>query len=76
MLEVNPAHALIRDMGNLRAEDPLHPALKELAEQLFDNCLLVEGLIEHPERMVARIQSLMGRAASLQAAQPASGKKR
>ena len=76
VLEVNPAHALIRDMANLRAEDPLHPALKELAEQLFDNCLLVEGLIEHPERMVARIQSLMGRAASLQAAQPASGNKR
>ena len=40
--------------------------LGEITEQLFENCLLVEGMLEKPEKMVARIQTLMERAAALQ----------
>jgi molecular chaperone HtpG len=68
VLELNPAHPLLRDMAALRAADPAHPALKELVEQVFDNCLLMEGIVEHPGRMAARIQSLMTRAAAAEAA--------
>jgi molecular chaperone HtpG len=63
ILEINAAHPLIRAMGRMAAEEPKPPVLKDLAEQLYDNCLLVEGLLEHPERMVSRIQSLMTQAA-------------
>jgi molecular chaperone HtpG len=76
VLEINPAHPLIRDMATLRGRDPAHPALPELAEQLYANCLLVEGLIDRPEKMVTRIQSLMARAAALEAAQGGEGAER
>jgi len=69
VLEINPAHPLIRDMATLRASNAQHPALAELVEQIYDTCLLVEGIVERPGRMAARIQSLMARAASLEAAQ-------
>jgi molecular chaperone HtpG len=63
ILEINPAHPLIAGMARLAKLTPPPPLLQELAEQLFDNCLLVEGLLEQPERMVGRILSLMERAA-------------
>ena len=66
ILEINPAHPLIRDMAAMREAGSAQEMLGELADQIFDNCLLVEGLIEHPERMVSRIQSLMTAAAALQ----------
>ena len=67
VLEINPGHPLVRNMASLLKAGGDNPLLKELAEQVFDNCLLVEGLIEHPEQMVERIQSLMTRTAELQA---------
>ena len=69
VLEINPAHGLIRDMARLRAANPQHPALTELAEQVFDSCLLMEGIVEQPGRVATRIQALMARAAALEAAQ-------
>ena len=65
ILEINPAHAMIRGMAAMREAHPKDTALTELVEQIYDNCLLLEGLIEHPERMVLRIQSLMTRAATV-----------
>ena len=67
ILELNPAHSLVRHMAAMLKENTHPDLLKDLAEQIFDNCLLVEGLIEHPEQMVERIQSLMTRTAELQA---------
>ena len=62
VLEINPGHALMRGISERLTTDSSDPLLKELAEQVLDNCLLVEGVLEHPERMVGRIQSLMTRA--------------
>ena len=74
ILEINPAHALIRHMAALLQGAGAGPLLQELAEQILDNCLLVEGLIEHPEQMVERIQSLMTRAAASGAAESGPAK--
>jgi molecular chaperone HtpG len=63
LLEINPGHPLIQRMGVLAKQAPQPALLQELAEQMLDNCLLMEGLLEHPERMVGRIQSLMAHAA-------------
>jgi HSP90 family molecular chaperone len=71
VLEINPAHPLVRDMATLRAHDAKHPALAGLVEQIYDTCLLVEGIVEQPGRMATRIQALMARAAALEAAQAA-----
>ena len=67
ILEINPSHSLIHNMARMLAADRDTPMLADLVEQVFANCLLVEGMIEHPEQMVDRIQSLMIRAAELQA---------
>ena len=66
ILEINPAAPLIRDMATLHGADAADATLKELTEQLFENCMLMEGLLEKPERMVGRLQSLMARTAALQ----------
>jgi molecular chaperone HtpG len=62
-LEINPAHPLIRDLARLAKLASPPPLLKDLAEQLLDNCLLMEGLLDHPEHMVGRIQTFMAHAA-------------
>jgi len=64
VLEINPAHELIRGMAAIGEADPQDPLLRDLAGQLLDNCLLMEGLLEQPETMVGRIQALMTRAAA------------
>lgn len=65
ILEFNPAHPLVHAMSTLREGNPEAPLLQELAEQLYDNCMLTEGLHQSPEQMVGRIQSLMTQAATL-----------
>jgi molecular chaperone HtpG len=72
VLEINPGHALIKDLATLRAGNAQLPMLGEMVEQIYDTCLLVEGIVERPGRMAARIQSLMTRAAALEAAQAAA----
>jgi molecular chaperone HtpG len=74
ILEVNAAHPLIGHMSAMLKDKSQQALLKELAEQILDNCLLVEGLIEHPEQMVERIHSLMTRAAASQAESGGAGK--
>ncbi len=63
-LEVNPGHPLIRNMARLAASKVAaeESLLKDLTEQLLDNCLLVEGQVEHPERMIGRIHAFMTQA--------------
>jgi HSP90 family molecular chaperone len=66
-LEINTRHPLIRNMAALLhgAEgSPERTLLADLSEQLLDNCLLVDGQIEHPERMITRIHDFMTRASS------------
>lgn len=63
IFEINPAHELIQRLSRIRGISEQEPVLRDLVEQLYFNCLLVEGLVEHPEEMVDRIQSIMARAA-------------
>src|SRR5450432_759310 len=55
ILELNPRHPLIRNLAEL-GESPL---VEEVAEQLFDSALLLEGIHPNPADMVPRIQALM-----------------
>jgi len=56
VLELNPKHPL---MTRLAALHPADPRFDLVAEQVFENTLLVEGLHPDPVSMVARIQDLM-----------------
>ncbi len=59
ILEVNPTHALVRNIGALAKKDPESPKLAFYAEMLFEQALLGEGVVEDPARLARRIQELM-----------------
>jgi molecular chaperone HtpG len=65
ILEINPAHPLLRNLSRLLGHDRQDVLLREITEQVFENCLLVEGLVPKPDALVTRIQGLMERAAEL-----------
>ncbi len=55
ILELNPRHSLIRNLSSL-GDDPL---VDQVAEQLFESAMLLEGIHPNPADMVPRIQALM-----------------
>ncbi len=55
ILELNPRHPLIRNLAAL-GDSPL---VDQVAEQLFESALLLEGIHPNPADMVPRIQALM-----------------
>ncbi len=59
VLELNPRHPIISRLANLTQEDTRFDLV---AEQVYENTLLVEGLHPDPVGMVGRIQELMDRA--------------
>jgi molecular chaperone HtpG len=56
ILELNPSHAILKDLLQLGPESDLQ---KTIIEQIYDSALLVEGLHPDPSSMAARIQELM-----------------
>jgi HSP90 family molecular chaperone len=59
VLEINPAHPLIRKMAALQKKDPALPLLKNLALQLLDNMKLREGILGDTEAAIDRMQQIM-----------------
>ena len=60
-LEINPGHALIRQIHGLRSANEAFA--KEIADQLLDNAMLAAGLLADPRAMVARLNKLLAKAA-------------
>lgn len=56
VLELNPKHPIITGVAGLGQDDPI---TRLIAEQIYENALLVEGLHPDPVSMVGRIQELM-----------------
>jgi len=56
ILELNPRHRIIKGLADLAQEDPRFTII---AEQIYEDALLVEGLHPDPVSMVGRIQDLM-----------------
>jgi molecular chaperone HtpG len=63
ILEVNPDAALIQRLVTLSANPANEPFIKQCAQQLWANTMILEGETAEPEEMVARVQSLMEQAA-------------
>jgi molecular chaperone HtpG len=56
-LQINPRHPLIK---HLAAEREIKPEVaKMVAEQVLDNALIAAGLLDDPQKMVARIYKLL-----------------
>jgi len=57
VLELNPNHKIIQGLSDLPEDDARFDLV---AEQVYENALLVEGIHPDPVSMVGRIQKLMG----------------
>jgi molecular chaperone HtpG len=58
VLELNPAHPIIKNLGALGTSDPQSARIKQWSQLLFDQALLAEGIVKDPTDLVKRIQSL------------------
>jgi molecular chaperone HtpG len=56
-LEINPAHPMMAGLETTRATNP--DLAKQVAEQIYDNALISAGLLEDPNAMLKRINSLL-----------------
>ncbi len=56
-LEINPAHPMIAGLGGTRETNV--DLAKQVTEQIFDNALISAGLMEDPNAMLRRINSLL-----------------
>lgn len=63
ILELNRAHPVIVNLAQRIAANPDDELTGAIAEQLYDNALLLEGLHTNPASMVSRIQTLIEAAA-------------
>jgi molecular chaperone HtpG len=59
ILEINRRHPIIANLARLVTDTPDAPIINTAVEQLFENQLLIEGLLENPADMIPRIQRLM-----------------
>ena len=65
ILEVNPAHPLIRNLGAALARDGEAPSIDQWIEVLYGQALLTEGSpIENPNRLAKHIAALLTTATS------------
>lgn len=56
-LEINPNHPMLVGLENARKSQP--ELSKQIAEQIYDNALISAGLLEDPQAMLKRINSLL-----------------
>ncbi len=59
ILELNPSHAILKNLLKLEASSELQNLV---IEQIYDSALLVEGLHPDPSSMVPRLQQIMAAA--------------
>ncbi len=59
IFEFNPEHPTIKALIQLYAQDPLNGKIKPVVQQLFENCLLAEGDLPEPAKMVPRLNQIM-----------------
>jgi molecular chaperone HtpG len=63
IMELNRAHPLVANLAQRASANADDPIVAAVAEQLYDNALLLEGLPINPTALVSRIQTLLEAAA-------------
>ena len=59
ILELNPNHPIIKNLGALARKEPGSDKVRSWSELLFDQALLAEGVVEDPAKLVRRITDLL-----------------
>jgi molecular chaperone HtpG len=63
ILELNPTHAIVRDIAALQAREPGSTRVASYCEALYDQALLADGVVEDPAALVRRMRELLAQAA-------------
>lgn len=63
-LELNPDHALVKNLSAIQASAPDDPFLRAAVEQLYESALLLDGYLSDPHKMVARVGEILQSASS------------
>ncbi|MCA9178236.1 MAG: hypothetical protein KDB14_27415, partial [Planctomycetales bacterium] len=63
VLELNPRHALIKELAGLLAANPQHPFVDTACEHLFEGCMLLDGYLTDPHKLVERMNAVLTEAA-------------
>jgi HSP90 family molecular chaperone len=64
VLEINPRHLLLLNLNVLTEENPLTALI---IDQIYEDALLIEGLLPDPANMIPRLQKIMEAALTKQA---------
>ncbi|RMI01691.1 MAG: molecular chaperone HtpG [Calditrichaeota bacterium] len=59
ILEINPAHPLIKNLSRLNMADSKHPLLRQCILQLYEGALLIDGTLPSPNEFVKRMTEIM-----------------
>jgi molecular chaperone HtpG len=59
ILELNPNHAIIKNLDRLASRSPASEQVAQWSELLYDQALLAEGVVKEPAELVQRIQRLL-----------------
>lgn len=64
VLEVNPDHALVRNLVKVFKSDSNDEFILKVTEQLMDSALLQEGNLEDPHKLIKRLNEMMEQSSS------------
>jgi molecular chaperone HtpG len=67
VLELNPSHPLIRHLSDLVDKDLSDPFVEQACEQIFEGCMLVDGYLADPHKLVERMNQILTEAAGWKA---------
>jgi molecular chaperone HtpG len=59
ILELNPAHPIVKNLNALAEKNPDSERVASFAELLLDQALLAEGVVQNPAELVKRLQGLL-----------------
>jgi len=59
ILEINPAHPLIKNMSRLNLGDSRNPLLRNTIMQIYEAALLIDGNLENPTGFVSRLVDIL-----------------
>ena len=59
ILEINPAHPLIKNLAQIHEKKGYEPLLKSCVLQVYEGALLIDGNMESPTDFVARMTEIM-----------------
>jgi molecular chaperone HtpG len=65
ILEVNKRHPLIRNLAEINSDSRNEQLIKMFCEQLYDNAVMLEGIIPKPSDMIPRVQKIMEEASKV-----------